>query len=102
MDWVRREVLTVSRFTAIPFDGQKEDLPVSDLLHFTQLCKMYAGHSISANKRSDNLYHAYNLMSLAKADEITISHLSEMLEGQVAVLSSGYLSSNQSLECLMH
>ena len=33
-------------------------------------------------------------------DEVAISYLPEMLEGQVAVLSSGYLSSQESLEVL--
>ncbi len=33
--------------------------------------------------------HSYNLMSIINNDEIKITHLYEMLEGQVAVLSSG-------------
>jgi hypothetical protein len=35
-----------------------------------------------------------------KEKGIAVSHLSEMLEGQVAVLSSGVLSSGESLEVL--
>jgi hypothetical protein len=45
------------------------------------------------------LYHAYNLISL-KPDKISIRHLYEMLEGQVAVLSSGFLSGKESLNVL--
>jgi hypothetical protein len=57
-------------------------------------------HSIDANKRADKMYHAYNLMSVENDKEIAVSYLSEMLEGQVAVLSSGYLSSEACLEVL--
>ena len=45
-------------------------------------------------------YHAYNLMTLENDNEISITRLDEMLEGQVAVLSSGYLSSKESLSLL--
>ena len=50
--------------------------------------------------REDNLYHAYNLMTLVEGNSIKISYLPEMLEGQVAVLSSGYLNTDSSLEVL--
>jgi hypothetical protein len=39
-------------------------------------------------------------MTVTKTNEVTISYLDEMLEGQVAVLSSGYISSIESLELL--
>ena len=39
-------------------------------------------------------------MTLENDDEISISYLSEMLEGQVAVLSSKYLSPNDALQVL--
>jgi len=56
-------------------------------------------HAIRANQREDNLYHAYNLMTV-KQDQVSIDYLDEMLEGQVAVLSSGYLNADQSLKLL--
>ena len=46
------------------------------------------------------MYHAYNLMTLENDKEVSVSYLSEMLEGQVAVLSSGYLSALESLKLL--
>jgi hypothetical protein len=64
------------------------------------VCLDFIDHSIEANKRADNLYHAYNLVSIKNENEMSISYLSEMLEGQVAVLSSGYLSSKEALEVL--
>jgi hypothetical protein len=82
------------------FDGEKQEIKISNLLQLTELCQEYAQHTIRANKRSDNLYHAYNLMTVVNDQEVTISRLSEMLEGQVAVLSSGYLSSTEAVEVL--
>ncbi|HBZ40031.1 MAG TPA: hypothetical protein DEO59_16740, partial [Balneola sp.] len=66
---------------------------------FVTTALQFLEHSIEANQREDDLYHAYNLMSVDE-DEISISHLDEMLEGQVAVLSSGYLSSKDELKVL--
>jgi hypothetical protein len=63
------------------------------------VCLDFIEHSIRANQRPDKLYHAYNLMT-ASETEVSCTHLSEMLEGQVAALSSGYLSSEQALEVL--
>jgi hypothetical protein len=46
--------------------------------------------SISANRRDDGLYSAYLLLDIsADATEAALRPLDEMLEGQVAVLSSG-------------
>ncbi|MGO8671508.1 MAG: hypothetical protein ACLQVD_09125 [Capsulimonadaceae bacterium] len=55
----------------------------------------YLDHSIRANKRDDGLYHAYNLLERDGA-EVRIRRLYEMLEGQVAVLSAGVLSAEES------
>ncbi len=82
------------------FSGKKQPLSLDSLKDFTALCLKYLEHSIAANQRPDHLYHAYNLMTLTGEDEISLSHLSEMLEGQVAVLSSGYLSSREALQVL--
>lgn len=82
------------------FSNKQKTIPVKDLLHFTQLCLAWSEHTIRANKRQDNLYHSYNLMTVENQQEISVSHLSEMLEGQVAVLSSGYLSSDEALNLL--
>ena len=82
------------------FSSTKETILKSDLLNFTKVTLQFIDHSIEANKRTDNLYHAYNLMNVENEHEIAISYLPEMLEGQVAVLSSGYLSSEESLSVL--
>jgi len=59
----------------------------------------FLDHSIQANEREDGMYHAYNILTVKK-DEAGISYLSEMLEGQVAVLSSEYLSGSKALKVL--
>jgi hypothetical protein len=81
------------------FSGNKIEITLSDVLDFTKSAIKHLEHSIRANRRHDNLYHAYNLMTV-DGDKVSISYLDEMLEGQVAVLSSGYLSSQENLAVL--
>jgi len=81
------------------FWGKKRTHSMQGLKNFTQVCIDFIEHSIKANQREDKLYHAYNLISVEK-DKVKISYLSEMLEGQVAVLSSGKLSGKECLEVL--
>ncbi|WP_179375072.1 hypothetical protein [Winogradskyella wichelsiae] len=82
------------------FKNEKASISKTDLIEFFTVAKQYLEHTIKANKRTDSLYHAYNLMTVENDKEVSISYLSEMLEGQVAVLSSGYLSSKEALEVL--
>jgi len=81
------------------FSGKKSTHSMHGLKTFTQVCIDFIEHTMHANQREDKLYHAYNLMSVV-GEEVQISYLSEMLEGQVAVLSSGKLSAKESLEVL--
>lgn len=82
------------------FSSNKSAISNSELSQFFGLTKKFIDHTINANKRADNLYHAYNLITIENEQEISISHLPEMLEGQVAVLSSGHLSPLNSLTLL--
>jgi len=82
------------------FTSNKATISKEDLLGFTDITLQFIDHSIEANKRADKLYHAYNLMTVKNDDEIAISYLPEMLEGQVAALSSGLISGADSLELL--
>ncbi|MBK6962451.1 MAG: hypothetical protein IPH20_00605 [Bacteroidales bacterium] len=81
------------------FSGRKMVVQVEALAEFMQLALKYMDQSIKVNKRADGLYHAYNLISFSDKS-VSIRHLYEMLEGQVAVLSSGYLSVEESLDVL--
>jgi hypothetical protein len=82
------------------FSGEKRSLTLASLKQFVELGLEYLEHSIIVNERPDHLYHAYNLVTFHGDDELSISHLDEMLEGQVAVLSSGYLSAEKALALL--
>jgi hypothetical protein len=81
------------------FSGVKTQIQVNELADFFRLCIQYMDHSISSNLRVDGLYNSYNLISI-KEEGIEIRNLYEMLEGQVAVLSAGLLSSEDSLALL--
>ncbi|MEL4455802.1 hypothetical protein [Lutimonas vermicola] len=82
------------------FSSDKDYISKNDLLRFLEISKRFLDHTIDANKREDKLFHAYNLMTVENDSEVSISYLPEMLEGQVAVLSSGYISGETSLELL--
>ncbi len=81
------------------FAGELSNIPLTEIIAFLDLAQEYIEHSLRANKRSDNLYHAYNILHL-NGTRSSISHLYEMLEGQVAILSSGLLSGEESLSLL--
>jgi len=81
------------------FSGELTQLLPGEILTFLDLAQRYIEHSLRANQRSDHLYHAYNILHLDN-QRATVTHLYEMLEGQVAILSSGMLSGDESLELL--
>ena len=79
--------------------GERSVVSVARLQSFCDCALKHLDHSIRANHRSDGLYHAYNLITIA-GDEIRTRRLHEMLEGQVAALSSGALTPAQSVALL--
>jgi hypothetical protein len=81
------------------FSGNRKSISSTKLKEFATCALKYINQSIKVNKRKDGLYHAYNLVSF-KGQSVSIRYLYEMLEGQVAVLSSGYLSAKNSLSVL--
>lgn len=81
------------------FISTTSPLSKKDVQSFFKTTLEHIDHTIRASKRSDRLYHAYNLLSF-NGDEASIDHLYEMLEGQVAVLSSGLLDLSESLQVL--
>ena len=81
------------------FSGEKSSLGKDELMGFLNTILPCIDASIRSNRREDGLYHAYNLVAFSQ-DEVSIRYLYEMLEGQVAVLSSGLLSGRESLAVL--
>jgi hypothetical protein len=71
----------------------------ASLLGFLTLAQHHIEHTLHANQRSDGLYHAYNVLRLGDG-VASIDRLNEMLEGQVSILSSGMLTSEEALDVL--
>jgi len=88
------------RMYAEGFSGRRARVKLPRLVGFLRTALDWVDHSIRSNRRPDKLYHAYNLISLDRPEEVTVRRLYEMLEGQVAVLSSGRLSAEESLDLL--
>lgn len=81
------------------FSGDKSKLSISDLKEFIDVTMLHLKDSIKKNRREDGLYHSYNLIRFDK-ESCNISHLYEMLEGQVSVLSSKALDAQESIAVL--
>ena len=79
--------------------GKKVEMDASLICQFLEMTLDFIDQSIDVNQRADGLYHAYNLIKFDRGT-ITISHLYEMLEGQVAVLSSRRLNAEQAADLL--
>ena len=82
------------------FSGEKVELESEHIRLFLARILALLDRSIASNRRPDGLYHAYNLIRFEGTQALTISHLYEMLEGQVAILSSGYLSPAEAADLL--
>jgi len=78
------------------FSGDFESLPVNELRNFLKLVCEFVEHSLRANRRVDGLFHAYNILKVGE-NTAEVGYLDEMLEGQVAVLSSGLLTAPETL-----
>jgi len=90
-----RETVYSSGFTG------KTDLPTGKVAGLCRNALEYLDWGIRANRREDGLYHAYNLLEYsADGTAIAVVHLQEMLEGQVAVLSSGLPNPEEALRIL--
>ena len=70
----------------------------------TALCEAALPHldaTIRRSRRPDGLYHSYNLIDFSlDGSAASVRHLEEMLEGQVAVLSSGVLDAEVSADVI--
>ncbi len=82
------------------FGEEKREVSIAFLLDYVQKALVFVGHSIDSNRRSDGMYHSYNLLSPLDEGQVEIDRLPEMLEGQVAVLSSNRLDPENVLSLL--
>ena len=80
--------------------AKKVAVPAAELRRFLDQALAWVDHSLRLNRRKDGLCHSYNLIAFEGSGRLTLRHLYEMLEGQVAILSSGLLSPRESLALL--
>ncbi len=76
----------------VELDGQT-------LHDFLALAQRYVEHTLRANQRPDGMFHSYNILRLHD-EGVAIDNLYLMLEGQVALLSSGMLTPEEALAVL--
>ncbi|MDX8361628.1 hypothetical protein [Cytobacillus sp. IB215316] len=81
------------------FVGEKAALSIDSFKEFIEVSMIHLKDSIKKNKREDGLYHSYNLIRFDN-ENCSISNLYEMLEGQVAVLSSKALDGKEAINVL--
>lgn len=61
----------------------------------------FIDHTLRTNRRSDGLYHSYNVLEFSESPPaLQIHRLGVMLEGQVAILSSALLASDEAIALL--
>jgi hypothetical protein len=81
------------------FSNNKNAIAKTELIDFLSTVLEFIDQSIKANKRSDGMYHSYNLATFSN-NSVSIRYLNEMLEGQVAILGSGILSAKETVDLL--
>jgi hypothetical protein len=79
--------------------GEERAVAFADLRRLLGSALSVVDGTIERSRREDGLYHSYNLLSIGDT-EIAIDHLDPMLEGQAAVLASGILSPQASVDLL--
>ncbi len=74
-------------------------LDCQSLRDFLALAQRYVEHTLRANRRPDDMVHSYNILRLHEQGA-AVDNLYLMLEGQVALLSSGMLAPEHALAVL--
>lgn len=88
------------RIYALDF-GMQSKLSTADILTWVRSARKHLHATLRAARREDGLFHAYNTLRLdVDSQQASVEHLGEMLEGQVAGLSSGVLSAEESITIL--
>jgi hypothetical protein len=79
----------------------KTMLDAGEVLAWCRSARDHVDHAIKANRRSDGLYHSYNLLEIsADGTQAAVQSLGVMLEGQVAALSSGLVGPAEAMDLL--
>ncbi|MGL1892464.1 MAG: hypothetical protein OCD02_12620 [Spirochaetaceae bacterium] len=75
-------------------DFKDDNITIKSLLTFLESVLICVDDTLYKNRREDNLYHSYNTLEI-RDGKMKIHYLYEMLEGQVAILTSGLLTPTQ-------
>lgn len=70
-----------------------------DFLDTLKLFLLFLEQTIKANRRSDGLYNSYNMIKISN-NSISIINLPATIEGQAAVIASGYLSPSEVIQLI--
>ena len=79
------------------FASATTEVPLQSIAAMLDDATALADHNIRVNRRDDQLYHSYNLLNQG-SDGLGVDNLYPMLEGQVAVLSSGALAAEEAAD----
>ena len=79
--------------------GKPLPVAVAEIRRWLSVALNAVDHTLNLNRRPDGTFHSYNLLEIS-GNAAAVRHLNLMLEGQVAVLSSGLLSPKESLALL--
>ncbi|MEN0065575.1 MAG: hypothetical protein AAGA48_25770 [Myxococcota bacterium] len=98
-DGVRRQILdqlgeAFSAYRSTVYErglGERVSLATDRIAELCRVSQGWIDHTLRTNRREDGLYHSYNRLAWTP-DGVRVARLSEMLEGQVAVLGCGLLS----------
>ncbi|MCW1923446.1 hypothetical protein OKA05_12855 [Luteolibacter arcticus] len=81
--------------------GETVELDREELLDFLRRAGSAVRRTLQQNRRPDGLYHSYNVLeSDDSGRRMELARLSEMLEGQVAILTSGLLDAGEAAALL--
>lgn len=75
----------------------EDELSSCEIAEALKIINHHMEYTIRLNKREDGLYHSYNTLLITE-NGMKVEYLQEMLEGQVAILSSNLLSPEEALE----
>ena len=81
------------------FSGKHVTLTATGVADLLGLAQRFVESSLQANRRPDGLVHSYNILEVDEHGA-SVQRLAPMLEGQVAMLSSGLLGAQESVTLL--
>ena len=78
---------------------ERASVSIAEVRHLLAVALQAVDATLRANRRPDGMFHSYNLLKIT-GRQAAVSRLDLMLEGQVAVLSSGLLPPAEALSLL--